>query len=299
MKVEQYRQLTAELVQRAQRDDDVLGLVALGSMADSSRVDRWSDHDFFWVVRPGRQEHYRQNVDWLPERDEIVLSVRETAHGLKVLYTSGHLLEFAVFDPDEIHLARANDYAVLVDGGGIAEAMTAIVARSAPEPVDPGHELGMVISQLLVGTGRHARGEKLSGQAFVKSQALQHLLRLFGAVLAAGQGSDRPGHEPVVELDNLDPLRRFEQVHPELGAAIGEALACETPRCAWLFAEIIDRVLRDRVTPFPFAALKTLREHLRRVDSTLGSATPSRPTPHDLERLPQESAHPGSGGEGR
>lgn len=251
MNSEQYQAFTEQLAGRARDDEDVLGLVALGSMADLSRRDRWSDHDFFWVVRAGRQEHYRQILDWLPDADQIVLWFRETAHGLKVLFASGHLIEFAVFDLEEIHLARANDYAVIWDRGGVAEAMAEIVARSPSPPVDPVRELSFVLCLLQVGVGRHARGEEMSGHMFVKSYALDHLLRLLAAVVPA----EREG-----QLDNLDPFRRFESVYPALGREIAEALVTATPGCAERFLDLIERELAGRVTPFSTDAVKALRQ---------------------------------------
>ena len=62
----------------------------------------------------------------MPDAGDLVLSYRETAHGLKALYRSGHLLEFAVFDPEELRLAKVNRYRVLFDRGGIADAMASL-----------------------------------------------------------------------------------------------------------------------------------------------------------------------------
>ncbi|MCC7207592.1 MAG: hypothetical protein IT323_09805, partial [Anaerolineae bacterium] len=98
---------------RLEADPRVVGLVLLGSTADKSHApDEYSDHDFFVITTPGAQEHFRTHLDWLPDPDSIVLAVRETAHGLKILYTSGHILEFAVFDLAEIGAATVNDFAI-------------------------------------------------------------------------------------------------------------------------------------------------------------------------------------------
>ena len=99
MEPEAFRGWTARLSEGLQVDNRVIGLVMLGSSADVGRVpDQWSDHDFFVITHPGAQEAMRQDLDWLPDPDQIVLNVRETAHGLKVLYADGHLIEFAIFD---------------------------------------------------------------------------------------------------------------------------------------------------------------------------------------------------------
>src|SRR5690606_13079567 len=109
-------------------DDRVQGLVLLGSTANQSHPpDQWSDHDFFVITTSGDQEHFRTSFGWLPDCEAIVLTVRETAHGLKVLYDSGHLLEYAVFDLDEIAQAKANEYLVAFDRNGVTDAMEDIV----------------------------------------------------------------------------------------------------------------------------------------------------------------------------
>jgi hypothetical protein len=50
--------------------------------------DRWSDHDFFVITTPGEQEAFRADPSWLPDRERIVLSYRETPHGVKALYAA-------------------------------------------------------------------------------------------------------------------------------------------------------------------------------------------------------------------
>jgi len=59
--------------------------------------------------------------------------VRETAHGLKVLYDDGHLLEFAVFDEAELPLARVNDYRVLLDRAHLEADLKHLRTKSATE----------------------------------------------------------------------------------------------------------------------------------------------------------------------
>src|SRR3954454_25345021 len=123
MDADAYRAFTDELTDCARADERVVGLVAVGSTADSDYApDEWSDHDFFLVSKPGEQEGLRQDLRWLPADERIAFSFRETAHGLKVFYDDGHMIEFAVFDVAEIALAGANRYRVLLDRGGVEEA---------------------------------------------------------------------------------------------------------------------------------------------------------------------------------
>jgi len=103
MESDAFRNWTERLHAKLGADARVIGLVMLGSSAEAQRTpDAWSDHDFFVITHPGTQEALRTHLDWLPEPDQIVLRPRETKHGLKVLYDDGHVIEFAVFDLQEL-----------------------------------------------------------------------------------------------------------------------------------------------------------------------------------------------------
>lgn len=191
------------LVARAEADPQVLGLVLCGSSAQVERRDAWSDHDFLLITADGTPESYRTDLAWLPDHEGIALSFRETAHGLKVLYRSGLLVEFAVFDLAEFAGCALNHYAVVLDRAGIAAVAEAVHARSvAPRAVDRLAEFRLVLCLLYVGFGRARRGEVLSAGMFVRGFAVEHLLRLVADTLPAER---RP------PLDALDPWRRFEQ----------------------------------------------------------------------------------------
>lgn len=255
-----YAAFTEELRRRLFDDQRVLGLVALGSMAQTDYApDRFSDHDFFVVTVSGEQEALRGDLAWLPRATDIVLSFRETAHGLKALYRDGHLVEFAVFSPAELDLAKVNRYRVLFDRTDIAARMARVatttaegVRTSAPEPA---FTFGMFLTHLLVGCGRHWRGEELSGHEAVKEFALRDLLALLG----------RQSHAPRRDLlDGLDPLRRFETVHPDLGRELREALALETPRAAGRMLDIAERDVVPSLSHPPAEAVLAVRRMTER-----------------------------------
>jgi hypothetical protein len=218
-----HAQFTVRLRSALEADPRVLGLVVLGSASGEPPLpDAFSDHDFFVVVPPGEQERLRTDLGWLPDAGELVFSYRETAHGVKAIYRSGHLLEFAVFDPGELGLARVNRYRTLLDRGGIEERMREVRERTASERREPdrGWLWGQFLSELLVGAGRYRRGERLSGRALLASAA---------ARLASLAGAPQ---------DRLDPLRRFERSHPELGFEVDTALSCPPPEAASMLLRI-------------------------------------------------------------
>jgi hypothetical protein len=258
MHVEEYWQLTEALRERLAGEPDVLGLVALGSMSgDPPLPDDGSDHDFFVVTRPGAQERFRSRLDWLPNPDHVVLSFRETAHGVKALYRSAHLLEFAVFDPDELQVARVNRYRVLLDRADVTARMWAVreesARASAADRPDDGWLMGQLLTSLVVGAGRFRRGERLSAHQMVKVAALGHLVRLLARHVPAARPEGR---------DDLDPFRRFEAAWPGMGRELGEALLRELPEAASALLAVAVRELSGRLAAFPLEAASAVAAFL-------------------------------------
>jgi hypothetical protein len=248
---EAYERFTRDLRQRLADDPRVLGLVAVGSMARRGTTpDRWSDHDFFVVAAPGAQESFRSDLAWLPRSREIALSFRETAHGVKVVFTDGHLIEFAVFDPDELALARVNRYRVLFDRERIGERLDRVAADTArARPPSDDWLVGQFLTNLLVGVGRHRRGERLSGRQLVASGALGHLVMLLAKHAAS----------PPTALDSLDPLRRFESAFPDVGRRLCAALERETPDMA---RDLLELALAELPGRIPMEAVAAIRPRL-------------------------------------
>ncbi len=256
MNLERYRSFTQRLRARLESDARVLGLVAVGSMAELGRTpDEWSDHDFFVITVAGAQESFRQDLGWLPDSERIVLKVRETAHGLKVLYDDAHLLEFAIFDEAELYLARVNDYRVLLDRAHVEDDLRHLRTKSAAEvsSFDVERAFALFLSALLVGAGRTARGEVLSGSSFIKQHALGLLLRILAHCLPTGSTS---------QLDNLDPFRRFERQFPEQGRTLQHLLLLEPGLCARQLLAFADEQLAHRMERYPTRAVQVLRNQL-------------------------------------
>lgn len=256
MHAEAYYAFIDQLTASLQADNRVLGLVLLGSTANQSHPpDQWSDHDFFVITASGNQEEFRTRFDWLPDHDDIVLTVRETQHGMKILYSSGHLLEYAVFDLEEISVAKANDYAIAFDRGGLGAVMQAIA--TTPDTTSYSHnslrrDMDMFLCLLVVGSGRVARGEAISGQVFIRGYALRHLLAALAHILPS---------QNERQLDNLDPFRRFEQVFPQIGSEINSALALPPIDAALSLLDVYERNLHD-VEGYSAETARTVRDFL-------------------------------------
>ena len=249
---DEYRAFTSELTDRIRADGRAIGLVAVGSMADRDYApDEWSDHDFFVITLGGGQEELRQDLSWLPRASEIAFSFRETEHGLVVFYESGHLLEFAVFDLEEIALAGVNRYRVLLDRGGVGQRMEH-VAASPPPPPDDAFSFGKTLALALVATGRGLRGEKLSAASFMR-MAATHLCRLLAGTM--------PGANASI-LDNLDPLRRFERAYPELGGELARVMRLDPAEGGRALLELLERELRPLRPDLPWAAFDAVGRRL-------------------------------------
>lgn len=235
---------TDRLLARLAGDPDVLGLVLLGSASGLPPVpDAFSDHDFFVVTRDGAQERFREDRSWLPAPERIVLSFRETPHGVKALWDDGHLAEWAAFGLDELALARVNRYRVLLDRADVAARMERVRKATATHRsgAAPGERwlVGMFLCALVVGAGRWARGERLSGHQLVRCAAVGHLVALLRAGLA---------QEGAALLDDLDPLRRLERALPDEAREIDAALHLPLPAGARALLAIATRA-RPALTP--------------------------------------------------
>ncbi len=240
-----------QLLDTLDADPQVVGLVLAGSSAQTGRRDQWSDHDFLVITDDGVPERYRTDLSWLPEPAQIGYWFRETPHGLKVLYRSGLLVEFAVFDRGEFAACALNHYAVVIDRGGIAEIASEVHDRSMrPRPVDRMTQFRNLLSLLYVATGRARRGERLSANVLARNYATDHLLRLLRVLLPEGD---------VGQLDELDVWRRFETADPALAAQIDEALARPVEDAARALLDVADRELTARWPDYPAGETRLIR----------------------------------------
>jgi hypothetical protein len=232
MNLSEFLDYSRRLGENAQADPDVIGLVLVGSTADTSRVDEWSDHDFFWVVKPGTGERYRTDLSWIPDIAQAVLWPRETDHGLKVMFDDGRVLEFAVFEDEQLELAALNAYEVSVDKSDLTERCRVIAAKSADQkPLEWSREFELFLSLILLGVGRDRRGEKLIAGQFIRSYSLNHLL----ALIRISQ-KPLPGSES--REDNLNSFRRFEMQFPAFAESIESACQLEVEAAAQALVQL-------------------------------------------------------------
>jgi hypothetical protein len=256
----QFHSFTHALVHRLEADDRVLALVAIGSLAQSERVDAWSDHDFWVIATAAAQTELLTDLSWLPDAPEIALTLRPAPQYYTVLYKSGHIAEFAVFTPQELTRGRLTHYRMLFDKAEIAPQIQTIataVQQEQQQAYDASATFSHFLITLCTGAGRAARGEWLSAHTYIFQYAVDALLTLITHHI--------PSEESTDSGDLFDPRRRFEQRYPELSTKISP-LFLQPPAIAarhlldlaeQLFAE--DTIMRaPQALPTARAYLKTL-----------------------------------------
>jgi hypothetical protein len=145
-----YQNFLNELISTLEADPRVWGLIALGSTADATSHDEWSDHDFWMITSPGVQSHYLDTYVWLPLAPNILMTVRHGVSYRTVLYRNQHKVEYAVLDPKETVGGKIDRFQVLIDH----------------------HDIGTLAESIKIQTHQ----ERISG--LVKSDLLEHLCLL-------------------------------------------------------------------------------------------------------------------------
>jgi len=226
--------------------------VLVGSAAETERVDLWSDHDFFVITSRGAQESLRKDLGWLPNSESIAFSFRETEHGLKVVYKSGAVLEFAVFDCAELASCMINHHRLAYGNSEVAQALESAKERELKvSPTDNLKDFRLFLSMLIIGVGRARRGEILTAGENIRSTATRALLSVLTRQLAADS-----------RLDKFDPRRRFEFVHPEIGVRLGDTLTLQPESAARGLLRIAETYLPSIWNEYPHGEVEVVRRTL-------------------------------------
>lgn len=230
----------------------IIGLVLVGSTAETERVDQWSDHDFFVITESGEQEPLRKDLSWLPNSESIAFWFRETEHGLKVVYNSGDVLEFAIFDCDELRGCMVNHHRLAYGSEDVVQALSAAKDR-LPEVVvgDDLADFRHFLSVLVIQVGRARRGELLTAGQGIRGTAATALLKVLTRRLPHDQ-----------RLDRLDVSRRFEFAHPEIGTAIADALAQQPEAAAMDLLKISEKYLAPLWGEYPHIEVQVVKDVL-------------------------------------
>jgi hypothetical protein len=178
-------------------------LLGLGSVGlERSRMDAYSDLDFFAIVKEGSKNEFIQNLFWLTDIHPMGYSFQNTVDGHKFLYQDGIFCEFAVFEPHELkNIPFAQGQVIWNEEGFDTDCLVPTNDGGKYQRSDDTQWiLGEALTNLYVGLGRYQRGEKLSAMKFVQNFSLDRIVDLMHSKLTS-----QPGY-----VDQYMPDRRIE-----------------------------------------------------------------------------------------
>ena len=233
----------------------VIGLVTLGSTADPTFRDEWSDHDFWVITEPGAQRSLIEDLSWLPDYHNILFEISHR-NGKTILFRNRHKVEFAVFDASEVSSGKIERYRILVDRDQVAELIANVhrethgQTRLRPEALE---NLCFVIWSAV---GMYARGEVLHARQYIDGFAINQLLNLLYS-----ETSDE-------RRDALDPRRRLELRAPELGSELLELYSKPVPDAALHLLEIVERELKPKAPALAWDKVVIVRDWVFEIRSS-------------------------------
>lgn len=189
--------------------ETALALIGLGSVGlESERLDRFSDLDFFVIVKAGSKGRYLDDLSWLSGVAPVAYAFMNTKDGYKLLYEDGVFCEFAVFEEAELEHIPFAPGRVVWKAAGVAES---IGVPKHPSHDGPGEQsiawhLGEALTNLYVGLLREHRGEKLTAMRFIQVYAVDRILALVEQI--------RPATNALADPFNRE--RRFEFRYPDV-----------------------------------------------------------------------------------
>ena len=186
-----------------EQSGQALALLGLGSTGlESSRMDTYSDLDFFAIVRPGSKQKFIQDLFWLEQCAPVVYRFQNTPDGHKVMFNDGVFCDFAVFEPQELaNIPFAHGQLIWqhMDFDSTVCEPNSTWGHYHRNPNRNWH-LQEALCNLYTGVCRYKRGEKLSAMKLVQQLAIDHILDLIYL--------DQPFEQTMI--DPYMPDRRVE-----------------------------------------------------------------------------------------
>jgi lincosamide nucleotidyltransferase len=213
-KTEQLLARINALAETVKRHDWGLGFLGLGSAGrEQSRMDQFSDLDFFVIVREEAKPALLENCHWMEEAFPLMWQFRNTDDGYKVLFSDGIYAEFAIFTPEELRRAvYAPGRFIWRDPSLDPELESPAAGLPDPTPREDTWLIGEILTCLYVGLARYYRGERLSAMVFIQQHAFSMLLELIESV----ENTMVAGGRESSDYDVFGRDRRLEQRQPEL-----------------------------------------------------------------------------------
>ncbi|MNM89016.1 hypothetical protein D3C81_1012400 [compost metagenome] len=201
-----------------EQKEGALVLLGVGSVGEEiDRLDEYSDLDFFVIVEPGFKQRFIDRLDWLEDVQSLDYYFKNTDDGYKILFQDGIYGEFAVFEVSELKnipykagriVWRSPKAANLLIENNNSELIQSI----RKDQLD--FSLNEALTNLYVGLGRYARGEKLSAMRFVQGYAIDSILSVLHLL------EEEEDYYP----DPFGNERRLEKRFPKFGAVLGDMM---------------------------------------------------------------------------
>lgn len=200
-----------------EKKEGALALLGLGSVGiETDRIDDFSDIDFFVIVSAGYGQRFIDQLDWLEDTHPLAYSFKNSDLGCKILFEDGIYGEYAVFEEQEIEGCTYSE-------GRIAWKKENYMNESIVKPITQApslraetleREVNEALTNLYVGLGRFARGERLSASRFVEGHAIDRLLSVMHLL-----ETEVEGYPDIFGND-----RRFEARFPQFARSLGSML---------------------------------------------------------------------------
>jgi len=213
----------------------VVGLVVMGTTSDSTHRDQWSDHDFWVITEPGMQDSFVEDLSWLPDYQNIAITIKHGPRGRTILFRNRHKIEFLVFDAGEAQSGKIERYSILIDRDQVSKLIKEIHEETLRQVQIRSDALENLCVLAWTACERYMRGELLSARQYMDGFAVNQFLNLI-----------RDSEPDQTHRDVLDPRRRFEQRSPELAAEVLAVLDPPVPETALSLLQIVERELKPK-----------------------------------------------------
>ena len=184
--------------------DFSLALLALGSCAEVSRMDDYSDLDFFLIVKDGTKTDALIDLSWLSDVYPLAYAFRNTVDGYKIMWEDGIYAEFAVFEKEELNTIPFSPGRLIFKKKGVDLSSEPILEIKPQLQKDMDYAFNEILTNLYVGLCRYRRGEVTSAFRLISVLAVD---RYLSSLPLLDQPSDSV-------MDPFALERRGEERHP-------------------------------------------------------------------------------------
>lgn len=204
-----------ESLARTGKAEALLGLGSVG--VEIERLDKYSDLDFFAIVKDGYKNEFIQNIEWLSSIRPVVYKFLNTKDGYKLMFDDEVFCEFAVFEKWELNDIPYAEGKIIWKTEGFDESLRIPKNTSGAywQPSSIEWIIGEFTTCLYVGLCRYNRGEKLSGYRFIQGYSFDRLMELVEHI----------EKEKSDFKDKYSRERRFETRFPETAEKLGSFLS--------------------------------------------------------------------------